>query len=139
MVIRTIAALAAVLALSAICRADPPPPDFSRPALQRVFSAHVIELGDKPKPRVQFRFGAIEFRALGMDWRVLYLPLAMPLSGTRPTTSSQPPDPFALTGLGLTGQALGDPQLSRRDQRELKAELKRIRRLDRRSRLVPSP
>lgn len=117
--------LAAVLVATPMLAAEEP--DYSREALRRQFSAHVIELGPKPKPRVQFKFGAIEFRALGMDWRIAYLPV-MPLSGTRMGVTQQPPNPFELTGVAIAGtpaEELEPPS------RELRAELRRIKRITR--------
>ena len=123
------ALLAALLAAGpALFATEPQPPDYSRDALRRTFAMHVIELGPKPKPRVRFTFGAIEFRALGMDWRILYLPLAMPLSGTRTGVTQELPDPFALTNVALPGPR---PYEIETAPRELKAELKRIERVTR--------
>ena len=123
---RTLVAAAAVVLLTHALAADEP--DYSREGLRRTFSAHVIELGPKPKPRVQFKFGSIEFRALGMDWRILYLPLP-PLSGTRLGVTQEPPDPFALTGVTIGGTPLEEVQTTP----ELRAELRRIKRITRRS------
>ena len=122
--------IAAVLLAASGLRADEPQlkPDYSRESLRRTFSAHVIELGPKPKPRVQFHIGAIEFRALGMDWRIIYLPIMLPLSGTRPGVTQELPDPFALTGTSIAG---APPYELESTPRELKAELKRIERVTR--------
>jgi hypothetical protein len=122
---KTLAAVAAaVFAVS--MSADEP--DFTREGLRKSFSAKVIELGPRPKPRVQFKFGAIEFRALGMDWRLFYLPMAMPLSGTRPGVTQEFPDPFALAGAVLPGAPAHEIEP---ESRELRAELRRIRRMTR--------
>jgi hypothetical protein len=102
-------------------------PDYSREGLRRTFSAHVIELGPKPKPRFQFKFGAIEFRALGMDWRISYLPVA-PLSGTRMGVTQTPPDPFELTGVSIA-RAPAEEEIQM--TAELRAELRRIKRITR--------
>jgi hypothetical protein len=123
---KTLAAVAAILFAFAI-HADEP--DYSRDALRQTFSAKVIELGPKPKPRVQFKLGAIEFRALGMDWRLIYLPIMLPLSGTRPGVTQELPDPFALTGAVLPGAPAHE--ITDETPREIKAELRRIKRVTR--------
>jgi hypothetical protein len=73
---------AIVLALPAVAQEEQPPPDYSRQALLRFVS----EIPERPKRErnVKYHFGAVEFRALGMDWRVVYLPILLPLSGTGP-------------------------------------------------------
>ena len=48
--------------------------------------------------RVHFHLGYFEFRALGMDWRIFYLPLAAPLPGARLEDAAKLPNPFELTG-----------------------------------------
>lgn len=118
--------LALVLLVTSAVFADEKP-DYSRDGLRRTFSAHVIELGEKPKPRIQFKFGSIEFRALGMDWRILYLPVP-PLSGTRLGVTQTPPDPFELTGVSIPG---GQAYEVESTPRELRAELRRIKRITR--------
>ena len=119
--------LAAVAALVFAAAVNAEEPDYSRDNLRKTFSAKVIELGPRPKPRVQFKFGAIEFRALGMDWRISLLPVA-PLSGTRPGVTQQLPDPFALTGAVMPGAPAHEIEET---PREIRAELRRIRRVTR--------
>ena len=121
-------AIATVLVAASAAMAEEPPqkPDYSRDAVLKAFHVPYIELGPRPKPRVQFKFGAIEFRALGMDWRLLYLPMMMPLSGTRMGVTNQPPNPFELTGVALPGRPAHELE---EQSRELRAELKRIKRI----------
>lgn len=106
-------------------------PDFSRDALRRTFSAHAIDLPERPGPRFRFRVGAVDFYAFGMDWRLFYLPIAMPLSGSTPGVSNQFPDPFV-----LTQTSIASPKRSWHTVRARNAELRRIERTERsRSRL----
>lgn len=121
---RILAAVAVLLFAAAL---DAEEPDYSREGLRREFSARVIELGPRPKPRVQFKFGAIEFRALGMDWRISLLPVP-PLSGTRMGVTQELPDPFALTGAAMPGAPAHEIEET---PREIRAELRRIRRVTR--------
>ena len=119
------------IAVGAAADETSPKPDFSRDALMRTFAAHEIDLPERPGPRVKFRFGGMEFHALGTDWRIMYLPVFMPLSGSAPTTSKTFPDPFALTGASIATMPQHFPT-----RREVNAELRRIRRTEsRRARL----
>src|SRR5437868_11726978 len=47
--------------------------------------------------RVHFHLGYFQFHALGMDWRIFYLPLAAPLPGARLEDAAKLPNPFELT------------------------------------------
>ena len=117
-----------LLAAQAVSGEEPQKPDYSRDTVLEAFYVPHIELGPRPKSRVQFHFGAIEFRALGMDWRIIYLPIMLPLSGTRMGVTQTPPDPFELTRVALPNQPV--PELLPQS-RELRAELKRIKRVTR--------
>jgi len=48
--------------------------------------------------RVHFHTGFIEFHAMGMDWRIFYLPILAPLPGARLEDGAKIPNPFELTG-----------------------------------------
>ena len=100
-----------------------PAPDFSRAHLDELFRADAPP--PPPRSNVQFHVGAIEFRAFGMDWRISYLPVLMPLSGSRAGISPmEMPDPFALarTPIATGPRAFGD-------RRAVNAERRRIERL----------
>lgn len=99
-------------------------PDFSKPTLMRVLAYD--EAPDRLR-RFHHTPGAIEFRALGMDWRLAYLPILMPLSGSRMGVTNQWPDPFALAGT----QIAPPPTRTWRERRAYNAELRRINRSDR--------
>ena len=121
---KKLALVCLVLAASAALADEKP--DYTREGLRRTFSATVIELGPKPKPRFQVKFGYVEFRALGMDWRIMFLPVA-PLSGTRLDVTQEPPDPFELTGVTVNQAPVEEVQMTA----ELKAELRRLKRVTR--------
>lgn len=124
---RTSATILLLLLLATTAAAQeeqgPPPADYSRDTLMRIFAAE--EVRAEREPNVQFHIGAVTFRALGSDWRINYLPIMMPLSGSVPRTSMEWPDPFALT---QTQIATG-PRI--RNRRALNAELRRINRTER--------
>ena len=69
-----------------------PKPDFSRPTLLRIVAAK--ERADRRAIRIEDN--TITFNALGTRWR--FIPAMLPLPGTRPTTTKEWPDAFALTG-----------------------------------------
>lgn len=95
-------------------------PDYSRDSLLKI-TADVAK-DDDDHDRDRFRFGAVDFRALGTTFSVGYLNLMMPLSGTEfDTVMNRPPDPFALTNTQIaTGPRAW------RTTRERNAELRRI-------------
>jgi hypothetical protein len=106
--------------------ADPAPakPDYSKESLQRF----VLSIPEPPKRErnVRFHIGAIEFGAVGTRWRFNYLPIMMPLSGTRLGVTREWPDPFA-----LTGTVIATPRRAWRTQRKVDAELRRIEKSER--------
>ena len=118
---KPIALLAVLLALPAL---GDELPDYSRGKLVRLFAQRDIDLPPRPPARVQWHFGFVEFRALGMDWRVIYLPIAAPLSGTRLNETAKLPDPFALTNTAVPGQRpfIVEPSA------EVRREVRRVRR-----------
>ena len=106
---------------------EPPPPvqvDFSRDTLLELF-ADIPEPEEYPESSFRHRFGSIDFRALGVRWRIGYLPFFVPLSGSEPWVNGQRwPDPFTLTGT----QIPNTPRSFRRG-RAMNAELRRIDRI----------
>ena len=120
-----------VLASGALADGALSAPDYSRDALRKTFAAHAIDLPERPGPRFRFVFGGIEFTAWGMDWRLIYLPIMQPLSGSVPGVTKEHPDPFE-----LTQTPIASPKRSWQTARKHNAELRRIARIDRsRSRL----
>jgi len=115
--------VAAALPLAA--QEPPAQVDVSRQTLLK-FVASIPE-PPPPRPRnVTFHIGAIEFRAFGTRWRFNYLPFMLPLSGTRPTTTREWPDPFE-----LTQTAIATPPRAWHTQRQVNAELRRIEKTER--------
>ena len=115
---------ALVLTLPVLAQEEPPPPDYSRQKLLRF----VAEIPEPPKHErnLRFQFGSVEFRALGMNWRIIYLPIMVPLSGSGLRTTSTLPDPFA-----LTGTEIATPPRAWRTQRQINAETRRIEKTER--------
>jgi hypothetical protein len=108
--------------------APPPPakPDYSRQSIMRLLmNDDDDEDTDRQRRPSNFdHFGAVEFHALGTDWRFNYLPLMVPLSGTAfgmNATTQTWPDPFA-----LTHTQIATSQRAWRTRRNIKAELRRI-------------
>lgn len=107
--------------------------DYSRDTLVRILSTNVER--EPVEPRVRFRVGAVDFRALGTSWRFNYLPMMTPLSGSIMRTSYDLPDPFS-----HTGTSIASPPRVWRQQRAMNAELRRIEKLDRkRAKVVVNP
>jgi len=111
------ALLALLLAIPALADQKP---DYSRDNLARFFAQREIDLPPRPPARVQWHLGSFEFRALGMDWRVLYLPIAMPLAGTRLSDVGKLPDPLAMT---MPGSRPVMPQPTLAVKREMRRAL----------------
>lgn len=123
---------AAVLAILAFCAkaaaqepANPPRPDYSREKLIQMFANEPRK--EPAGPRVQLGFGYVDFKALNMRWRIAYLPILMPLSGSVPWRNNGAfgslPNPFE-----LTHTEIASPPRTWRTTRDMSAELKRIER-----------
>lgn len=110
-----------LLAAGTVMAQEEATPDYSRDTLLRLLARDETprRTGD-----VQFHVGAIEFGALGTRWRFNYLPIMMPLPGTRFTTTREWPDAFA-----LTNTPIATPPRAWRTMREVNAELRRIDRV----------
>ncbi|HEX7708586.1 MAG TPA: hypothetical protein VF701_19150 [Thermoanaerobaculia bacterium] len=95
-------------------------PDYSRDRLLWLTSDEAQRLEEEPL--VTYHVGAVQFRAIGSDWRFVYLPIMAPMSGSRMTTTFHEwPDPFS-----LTGTAIATSPRAWRTQRSYNAELRRI-------------
>lgn len=105
-----------------------PRPDYSRQKLIQLFADEPKH--EKAQPRVQLGFGSVNFKALNMRWRIAYLPILMPLSGSIPWRNNGAfgslPNPFE-----LTGTEIASPPRTWRRTRDMSAELKRIERSER--------
>ena len=104
---------------------EPPPPppatpDYSRQALFQIFADEVVR--EEAERRFHHQFGSVSFKALGMRWRIGYLPFLMPMPGSQPWLNKDRwPDPFA-----LTGTSIASPPRTWRQSRDMNAELRRI-------------
>lgn len=117
---RASATVLAFLLAAGAAAAQETRPDYSRDTLMRI-TAEVAEESENAR-RFRQRFGTIDVRAFGTTFRVGYLNLMMPLSGTEfRTILNAPPDPFALTNT----QIATSPR-AWRTRREVNAELRRI-------------
>jgi hypothetical protein len=110
-----------LLTATAAFAADPETPDYSQQHLRELFAQ--TEAPPPPQTNVRWGVGGVEFRAFGMNWRVLYLPFLPPLSGSvrGSNPSTMWPDPFA-----LTHTELATTPRTWRDNREISRERKRI-------------
>ena len=125
----TLVALLLLLAVPATAQEEADP-DYSRDTLLRLFADAGNETDDDDMRAVRYRFGSVEFRALGTSWRLNYLPIMVPFSGTGPGFNGEItntlPDPFMLTNT----QIATSPR-AWRTQRQRNAELRRIDRTER--------
>lgn len=113
------------------------PPDFSRAKLTQIFANAPVK--ERVEPRIQWGIGFIDFRALRMRWRIAYLPIMIPLSGSMPWRSNGAfntlPDPFE-----LTGTEIASPPRTWRQTRDMSAELKRIEKTEKaKAKVVAKP
>ena len=121
---RPIGLILALLLVAASAIAEetekPKSPDFSRDTLIKLFSETTVTA--KRDPAVELGFGYIDFRALGMRWRVGYLPFLAPMQGSQPWRNvDRWPDPFILTGTEIATT----PRTFART-REINSELKKL-------------
>ena len=104
-------------------------PDYSRNKLIQIFADNP-EHPPKPPKRIEIGIGYIDFRALGMRWRIGFLPFYAPLYGSEPYAMNGAfggmPDPLIATGTEI-------PQTPRTwaQNRAFNAELKRIEKTER--------
>jgi len=115
-----IALLITIVAGAARAQSAPQPPaapDYSPEHLRQIFTSDDQE----PQPQRNFRIGlgVVEFHALGMDWRVGFLPFLAPLPGSVPGTTNVLPDAFSLNHVIFPG-ALPDIERSADERRELR-------------------
>jgi hypothetical protein len=116
--------LALLLVTGAAAAQEETKPDYSKDSLMRVLRADTKE--PERNRNVQFHVGAVTFNALGTRFRFNYLPIMLPLSGTRLGITNEWPDPFS-----LTQTSIATPRRAWRTQRQVSAELKRIERTER--------
>jgi hypothetical protein len=87
--------------------------------------------------RVTWHAGYLELHALGMDWRIFYLPILAPLPGARLEDAGKIPNPFELTG---TPYASTMPPMFDHDRsRDVELEYRRIKKLTKEQKVEVKP
>lgn len=124
--------VAAVTSAAAQETTQPTPrPDYSRDALLHFVARNDIKMSPLPDHlppgRIQWHFGWLQFRGLGMQWRVVYLPIAVPLAGSGLQNVAQVPNPLAMAQAPVAGA----PQLFAERSASVNREMKRVLKLQR--------
>jgi len=123
-------AFASLLIASAMLGDEPATtrPDYSREALLHFVASNDIRMSPLPDHlppgRIQWHLGWMEFRALGMKWRIFYLPIAVPLAGSGLQNVANVPNPLEMTGTPFPASPQLYPDRSAAVDRELKRVLK---------------
>jgi hypothetical protein len=73
---------------------------------------------------VQWHIGWTEFRALGIQWRLFYLPIAVPLAGSGIQNVARLPNPLEMTGRPFPAASDVFQQRTASVNREMKQVLK---------------
>jgi len=111
------------------------PPDYSRDALLRFAANNEIKMSPLPDHlppgRIQWHFGWMEFRGLGLDWRIFYLPIVVPLAGSGIQNVAKVPNALELTG---TRFAAG-PDIFRERPASVNREVKRVLKIERQAKV----
>lgn len=121
---------AAFVAVTAIAQEQQPTPqpDYSREALFHFVARNDIEMSPLPDHlppgRIQWHFGWMEFRGLGMEWRVVYLPIAVPLAGSGLQNVARVPNPIEMAQIPVAGNTDVFAERSASVNREMKRVLK---------------
>lgn len=120
-----------VVLTSAIAEGQPTTqPDYSRDALFHFVARSDIKMSPLPDhlppDRIQWHIGWMEFRGLGMQWRIVYLPIAVPLAGSGLHNVARVPNP-----LEMTAPIAGSPQLLAQRSASVNREMKRVLKLQR--------
>jgi len=106
-------------------------PDYSRDALLRFAAKNEIRMSPLPDHlppgRIQWHFGWMEFRGLGAQWRIFYLPIVVPLAGSGMQSVAKVPNALELTG---TRFATG-PEIFRDRPASVNREVKRVLKAER--------
>jgi len=76
-----------------------------------------------PARRIHWHLGWMEIHALGMDWRIFYLPIAIPLAGTALHDIAKVPNALELTGTPFATAPQLFPDRSTSVNREVKRAL----------------
>ena len=105
-----------------------PQPDYSRDALLHFVARDDIKMSPLPDHlppgRIQWHIGWMEFRGLGMDWRIVYLPIAVPLAGSGLQNVGRVPNPIEMARTPVAGNTDVFAERSASVNREMKRVLK---------------
>jgi hypothetical protein len=127
--------LAVLLLASATLADDPPKQDYSRDALLRFAASNDIKMSPLPEHlppgRIQWHIGWMEFRALGMEWRIVYLPITMPLAGSGMQDVASVPNALEQTGNAFPARS----QLFADRSKGVNREMKRVLKLERQAKV----
>jgi hypothetical protein len=110
-------------------------PDYSRDALLRFAANNEIKMSPLPDhlppSRIQWHFGWMEFRGLGMEWRIFYLPIVVPLAGSGMQSVAKLPNALELTGTPFASC----PEIFRDRPASVNREVKRVLKLERQAKV----
>jgi hypothetical protein len=103
-------------------------PDYSRDALLHFVARNDVKMSPLPDHlppgRIQWHFGWMEFRGLGMQWRIVYLPIAVPLAGSGLQNAARVPNPLEMANTPFAGNTDVFAERSASVNREMKRVLK---------------
>jgi hypothetical protein len=137
----TLTLAAALLFAGSIFGQDTPTPhqDYSRDALLRFVASNDIKMSPLPEHlkggRIQWHLGWMEFRGLGMEWRIVYLPIVIPLAGSTLHDIAKVPNALELTGTPIAA----GPQLFPDRTAAVNRELKRVLKIERQAKIKVEP
>jgi hypothetical protein len=123
-------AVALLVAATAVAQEQHPAPrpDYSRDALLHFVARDDIQMSPLPDHlppgRIQWHVGWLEFRGLGMEWRVVYLPIAVPLAGSGLQNVARVPNPIEMARTPVAGNTDVFAERSAAVNREMKRALK---------------
>jgi hypothetical protein len=125
-----VAAVFFIVAVTATAQERQPPvqPDYSRDALLHFVARNDIKMSPLPDHlppgRIQWHFGWMQFRGLGMNWRVVYLPIVLPLAGSGLQNVGRVPNPIELARTPVAGNTDVFAERSASVNREMKRVVK---------------
>jgi hypothetical protein len=110
-------------------------PDYSRDALLHFVARDDVKMSPLPEHlppgRIQWHFGWMEFRGLGMQWRIVYLPIVLPLAGSGLNNAGRVPNPIEMATTPIAGNTDVFAERSASVNREMKRVIKLQRRATR--------
>jgi len=129
-----VVAAAGFVAVTAIAQEQHPTvqPDYSRDALLHFVARDDIKMSPLPDHlppgRIEWHVGWLQFRGLGMQWRIIYLPIAMPLAGSGIQNTGRVPNPLEMPPVAGNADVFAERSAS------VDREMKRVLKLQRQAR-----